>query len=185
MNWDPFVDHAIATGFENTKAFKAGRIKYHFDFWKSITSDKHILDLVLGCQIDLEQEPYQEVAPEPYYLLRKGVIERAPIKQGQFVSNIFTKEKPDGSLRIILDLSEFNELVTYRQFKMDNLQTALNLITPNCYMASIDWKDAYYSVPIVKEHRKFLCFQWQGKLYRYTCLPNGLSEVLRKFPNLF
>ena len=29
-------------------------------------------------------------------------------------------------------------------------------------MASIDLKDAYYSVPIATAHQKYLKFQWQG-----------------------
>jgi hypothetical protein len=31
---------------------------------------------------------------------------------------------------------------------MDNINTVLGLITPNCWRAVIDLKDAYYSVPI-------------------------------------
>ena len=158
-----------------------------------------MLNLVLGCKINLIDQPEQDCVPEPYCfpklkelkisaeiksLLRKGFIEVTSSEQGQFVSNIFSREKPDGSLRIILDLSEFNEHVQYQHFKMDSLQTALNLVTKNCFMASIDWKDAYYSVPVASEYRKFLCFQWQGQLFRYTCLPNGLSEAPRNFTKL-
>ena len=29
-------------------------------------------------------------------------------------------------------------------------------------MSSIDLKDAYYSVPIGKDHQKFLKFEWKG-----------------------
>ncbi|XP_067664507.1 uncharacterized protein [Haliotis asinina] len=51
-------------------------------------------------------------------------------------------------------------------------------------MASIDLRDAYYSVPIAEEHRKFLRFEWQGILYEYTCLPNGLACAPRRFTKL-
>ena len=67
---------------------------------------------------------------------------------------------------------------------MESLQTAINLMNPMCHMASIDWKDAYYSVPVAMEFRKFLCFQWQGKLFRYTCLPNGLACAPRQFTKI-
>ena len=46
---------------------------------------------------------------------------------------------------------------------MDTLESAIHLVTPNCFMASVDLKDAYYSVPIYKYHRKFLKFEWKGK----------------------
>jgi len=39
-------------------------------------------------------------------------------------------------------------------------------------MASIDIKDAYYSVPIAVSDRKFLNFEWYSKIYQFTCFPN-------------
>ena len=51
-------------------------------------------------------------------------------------------------------------------------------------MASIDIKDAYYSVPIAIEHQKFLRFVWRDNLYQYVCLPNGLSSTPRIFTEL-
>ena len=46
-------------------------------------------------------------------------------------------------------------------------------------MASVDLKDAYYSIPIAEEDRKILIFQWKGEYYLFTCLPNGLSSAPR------
>ena len=36
---------------------------------------------------------------------------------------------------------------------MDTLQSAVRRIKPNCYMASVDLRDAYYSIPIEKINR--------------------------------
>jgi hypothetical protein len=58
---------------------------------------------------------------------------------------------------------------------MESLGAALKLIKPNCHMASIDLKNAYYSIPIDIEHRKYLRFIWQGNLYQFCVLPNGLA----------
>ena len=41
---------------------------------------------------------------------------------------------------------------------METIHTATDLIKGNCYMASIDLRDAYYSVPVCKEHQKYLKF---------------------------
>ena len=51
-------------------------------------------------------------------------------------------------------------------------------------MASVDLKDAYYSVPIALEHRHFLMFKWEGQYYQYTCLPNGLACAPRLFTKI-
>ncbi|XP_074629610.1 uncharacterized protein LOC141887255 [Acropora palmata] len=62
---------------------------------------------------------------------------------------------------------------------MDSLKTVTDLMSQGCYMASVDIKDAYYTVPIATEHQKFLKFRWRDKLYQYTCLPNGLASAPR------
>ena len=64
---------------------------------------------------------------------------------------------------------------------METIRYAIQLVRPNCFLASIDLKDAYFSVPIAQEHRKFLRFQWQNKLYEFTCLPFGLACAPRVF----
>ncbi|XP_068704131.1 uncharacterized protein [Montipora foliosa] len=67
---------------------------------------------------------------------------------------------------------------------MDTLESAIRIMKPDCYMASIDLKDAYYTVAIAEEHQKYLKFLFDGKLYQYTCLPNGLSSAPRIFTKL-
>ena len=85
---------------------------------------------------------------------------------------------------MILNLKKFNKHVTYQQFKMDTLHTITSLIKPHCFMASLDLKDAYHSVPIAEKHRKFLRFKFNGVNYQYSCFPNGLSCCPRLFTKL-
>ena len=51
-------------------------------------------------------------------------------------------------------------------------------------MASIDMKDAYYSIPVKNEDRKYLRFKWEDQFYEFTCLPNGLSCAPRQFTKI-
>ena len=67
---------------------------------------------------------------------------------------------------------------------MDSLYTITKLLVPNCFMASIDLKDAYYSVPIKASERKLVSFKWKEQIYQFTCLPNGLSCAPRKFTKI-
>ena len=67
---------------------------------------------------------------------------------------------------------------------MDSIWTAISLMKPNCYMASIDLKDAYYSVRVSPKHQKYLKFLWNGTVYKFTYLPNGLAFCPRKFTKL-
>jgi len=51
-------------------------------------------------------------------------------------------------------------------------------------MSTVDLKDAYLSVPIAEEHRKFLRLSWEGKTFQFTCLPFGLCTAPRVFTKL-
>ena len=57
-------------------------------------------------------------------------------------------------------------------------------MTPNAYMASVDFKSAYYAVSIHKPHRKYFRFYFDSIKYQFTCLPMGLCTGPRDFTNI-
>ena len=118
------------------------------------------------------------------FLLEKGIVKKSFPERNQFISTIFLRPKKDGSFRMTLNLKELNKFVEYEHFKMDYIHTCIELMRPNCYMASIDLKDAYYSVPVDESHQKFLEFQLQGILCQFTCLAQGVSSAPRLFTKL-
>ena len=117
-------------------------------------------------------------------LLLKGVIAHSVHEEGEFISSIFVRPKKDGAYRMILNLKSLNQYVEYHHFKLDTIWTAVHMMTPGCFMASIDLKDAYYSVHIDNLHQKYLKFSWKGNLYQFTCFLNGLALCPRKFTKL-
>lgn len=48
---------------------------------------------------------------------------------------------------------------------MENLDTVRSLLRKGDWLAKIDLKDAYLTVPINSSHGKFLRFQWQDKFF--------------------
>ena len=117
-------------------------------------------------------------------MLHKQIIRETAHESTEFVSPIFIVKKPDGGTRLILNLKELNEFVKYEHFKMDGIKTIINMVTRNCFMATINLKDAYYSVAISRQFQKFLKFKWKHKLYYFTCFSNGLGSCPRKFTKL-
>ena len=142
--------------------FKAGQVAAHFAAWRTLTNDKILLSDVLGAGIEFTALPVQHRLPyqissehecsivcqEVYKLLEKCVITKVSPIPGQILSNVFLRPKKDRTHRLILNLKRFNESVCHYHFKMDSLSTITKLVTQNCYMASVDMKDAYYSIPI-------------------------------------
>ncbi len=116
-------------------------------------------------------------------LLSKGAIEKS-YEEGGHINHIFGKEKPDGTYRIILNLKPVNIFCDLIHFKMENISQVLDLVKQNCFMTSVDLKDAYYSIPIHKSHRKYLKFAWNGVIYHFVCLPNGYKDGPRAFTKI-
>ena len=76
-------------------------------------------------------------------LFRKDVIVAATHCEGEYISTAFLKPKPDGSHRMILNLTLLNKSVDYQYFKLFSLNTAIDFITPDAFVAIVDLKDAY------------------------------------------
>ena len=83
--------------------------------------------------------------------------------------------KSNGKWRLILNLEELNSLIEHVHFKMEDIRTAVKLVYEECFMASIDLPNAYYTIPIHNDFREFLSFRWSGRIFQFTCMPFGLS----------
>ena len=186
--------------FFGKHAFIGGQLKLFYDQWKTFTSDIQVLQYVTGHKLEFIEDPPLQMNP-PYQfnlapseseavdleisrLLEKNVIILSEHEYGEYISSIFTRPKKDGGHRMILNLSKLNDYIEYHHFKMDTLDMALKLVSPNSYMASIDMSDAYYSVAIDQHDQKYLKFIWKGKLYQFVALPNGLCSGPRLFTKL-
>ena len=170
--------------------FVAGQISNYWNVWEELTTDSWVLQQVEGVRLPFVEIPCQQSVPHKYYMskeneekvdiqlqkmLDKHVIEVVEHSAGEWISNIFPRPKPDGEVRVILDLTTLNKCIEYKHFKMTGLNTAVELMDPGYFMTSLDLRDAYYSVRIEESDRKYLRFEWQGVLYQYTALPNGVS----------
>ena len=59
---------------------------------------------------------------------------------------------------------------------MESINNVLNIIRPNVYIASIDLKDAFFSVPIHSTHQKYLKFTFHDLFqFPYTLYGCGLA----------
>ena len=152
---------ASEVSLEHTsKNFHGGQIAEHIQEWQNITSNKFVLQMVRGDTIEFENDILiKHNAKNPSFSLEEEIeiqviLEEMLHKQTretthespEFVCPIFIVKKADGATRLTLNLKELNEFVKYEHFKMDGIKTIINMVTRNCFMATIDLKDAYYSV---------------------------------------
>jgi hypothetical protein len=72
-----------------------------------------------------------------------------------------------------------NAYIQYDNFKMEGTHLLRDLLQPEDWLGKIDLKDAYFVIPIWKEHRKYLRFVWRSTLLEFACLPFGLTATPR------
>lgn len=164
-----------------------------------MTNDGIVLSWISGLRLPISTEIHQLKAPynipesncykhsmnmELSRLLEIGAIKKCNPCQDQFLSKIFLIEKENGKKRFILNLKKLNEFIPAPHFKLEDYRTAMKLISKDCFMCSIDLKDAYFSLAIDKNDRKFLRFEWLGEIYEFQVLPFGLNIAPLVFTKL-
>ena len=179
--------------------FKGGKVGLELEQWKKFTSDKWILEQIEGVklifiqdkdmvkdkkEIQFSKEEDILVKAEVDKLIEKAVIKRTEFDEEQILSNIFLREKKDGSYRMILNLKNVNKNIDKIHFKMDTINNAIALMRENCFFASLDLKDAYFSVSIHPEFRKFFRFLFHGELFEFMALPQDFRDSPRIFTKI-
>ena len=173
--------------------FEAGRLRYFVENWRKI----NVLDIVKHCHIEFcnEEVPVRNhckksvfnrhedaiVDSEIQKLLEMQVIKEVQHTSDEYISPIFLVAKKNGEYRMILNLKDLNQSIVYHHFKMETFESALKMIKKDCYIASIDLRNAYYSVFMAESDQVKLRFEKSGRLYQYSCLPNGIACAPRLF----
>lgn len=119
----------------------SGNLKNHLTFWKSLTTDSNILEIIQGYKIEFSMMPYQHnprITPMPKNMTKLTLIQEEidsllqkqaiiPVLETpkEFISTIFLVPKKSGGMRPIINLKPLNNFVETIHFKMETLQTAL------------------------------------------------------------
>ena len=120
-------------------------------------------------------------------LLQDKVIAHSTFRRGDYMNNVFLREKRDSSpndrkYRLILNMKKLNkQFVELIHHKIHSLQTCIDLMHQDCYMASIDLKNAFHTLPMDPKYTKYLKFKLGGLVYKYLVLPMGFRDSPRIF----
>ena len=104
------------------------------------------------------------------------------------------RQKPNGSVRIILNLSSplgacVNEGIDEREFPATMSSTTkwlrvLNKAGRGCRMVKVDWSDAYKHVAVRREDLKLQWFSWLGMAFCELCLIFGSKSSVGLYDRL-
>ncbi|KAI2657248.1 hypothetical protein H4Q32_030244 [Labeo rohita] len=115
-----------------------------------------------------------------------GKIEPAPPAKMEsgFYSPYFIVSKKSSGLRLILNLLVLNQSLHRLPFKMLTSKRIISCICHQDWFTAVDLKDVYFHVSILRRHRPFLRFAFEGRVYQYKVLPFGLALSPRVFTKL-
>ena len=193
----PDVSPSSASSSSSSAVFQVGMLFSFLDQWRSITSNRFMLNMVWGHHLQLRSCPplfcyywkfnvkaaaahlpiIQKAVDE---LLSKGAIKPSSGGAG-FYSSMFVVSQCISGVWPILNLNWFNHYLHIPSFKMPTIRHVWQLIQHGDYAFSIDLQDAYLHIPVVKHHHCFLQFVWHNMPYQWKVLPCGLSTAPRVF----
>ena len=134
---------------------------------------------VVSCYVNPHRNSY--LLEALHQLIDKNAVElvRNQTSLG-FFNRLFLVPKPN-KWRPILDLSNLNLFLKVEKFKMETPETIRTSLQQGEWVTSIDFKDAYFHIPIQEQSRKYLRFHVQNQTYQFKALPFGLSTAPLEF----
>ena len=76
---------------------------------------------------------------------------------------------------MISDLRKINNLCTVPKFCYEDIQVVTQIVQTDDQMITLDLKNGFHHIPIVKEDREYLGFYFRGNYYKWAVLPFGLK----------
>ena len=111
-------------------------------------------------------------------LLQKQAIEEVYETESRgFYSRLFLRPKASGGWRPIIDLKPLNPFIMGSKIKQETQAQIRSALSPNQWTFSIDLTDAFFHVPIHRDSRRYLRFQYKGRVFQYRALPFGLKTA--------
>lgn len=196
---EDFLEEGIEPplGVPNSPEIRAGNISRYYSSWSQITDNNFILRIIReGYKIQFINNPSfpSSVISSPSNSekrlalrtqinkhLSTGAISEIQPHNDHVLSRVFTVKKSNGEDRMIIDLSLINTQINKVSFKMETYENILDILQPLDYMASIDLSDAFFSVPLHNESKKYVVFEFENKRYSFNVLPFGMTSSPRIF----
>ena len=203
--WDSFPKNLVSPGVslvDPDKLERAAKLSYYpnLDILNEVLLDlRH--GAVIGCKDPFRQPSRALNAPSAYNngervsdaiatWIKKGYC-YGPIRPedappGVKYSSLMTRDKPDGSVRIILNLSSpaghsVNDGIDSNDFptSMSSTKKWLEVLQStgrNSQFCKVDWSDAYKHISVCSADLPLQWFEWAGMCFAELCLVFGSAS---------
>ena len=211
--WDSFPRNMQATTSSLVCHTKLRAMALDAGFRDLATLDKVCTDLQfgadIGCRGEFRRPGRASNAPSAFNEGRKvsdaiadwctkkfafGPVPDSEVPKSAKFAGIMTRAKPNGSVRIILNLSAPTGRAVNEGIDSDNFPTTMSSTSKwlealwaagkGCNMVKIDWSDAYKHVAVRPADVNLQWFSWLGMNFAELCLIFGCSSSAGIFDRL-
>lgn len=120
-----------------------------------------------------------EMKKELQKLLEGGIIEE--VAGTDWVAPVVAARKPDGSLRLCIDLRQLNKWVVVDQYPLPNITELLTLLSGAMVFSTIDLASAYHQIELDELSRSYTSFITPFGTFRFIRMPFGLVSAAAVF----
>ena len=126
----------------------------------------------------------EDLLVEPALTHKYGIITVLPFSK--YASPIFAKRKPNGKLRFLVDLREFNTLIadeyTNNNHPVSTLSGAAQHLAGKSLICKLDCSQAYHCLQMADQRSmEMLAFSFASSTFAYRRLAHGLSRSVSAF----
>lgn len=98
-----------------------------------------------------------------------------------YVNPITLVQKEGRRVRICLDAREVNKFMTPDTAKVPPMHMLLQRFHRASFISTLDLSSAFLQIPLEEASRKWNAFQFQNKVYQFTCVPYRFRNSLSAF----
>ena len=180
---------------EERKRLEELLVRYHGIF------ARHRLDIGQNTDFSVKLTPmndepmYSHGHPTPLHLRKEMIVELSLMQYygiirslpfSKHASPIFAQRKPNGNLRILIDLRRVNNLIRHdydsHNFPISSLADVGGHLAGKKYFCKLDCSQAFHVVRMADiESIQLLAFNFEGRTYAFQRLAQGLNRSVTSF----
>ena len=117
-------------------------------------------------------------------LLKGDIIEEVPSGPTEWVSPLVVVPKPDGDIRICVDMRKANEAIKRERHPIPTIEEVLHDLNGSTVFSKLDLKWGFHQVELNAESRRITTFITHRGLFQYKKLMFGITSAPEKYQKI-
>ena len=117
-------------------------------------------------------------------LLKEDIIEEVPSGPTEWVSPLVVVPKPDGDIRICVDMRKANEAIERERHPIPTIEEVLHDLNGSTVFSKLDLKWGFHQVELDADSRRITTFITHRGLFQYKRLMFGITSAPEKYQKI-